>query len=146
MILEREATTAELLLKKLAQQPLLFFAVWKTALRREIQWNWMFWKARHACWFFCLGCIHYGNMNQVLYLLFHYVRQGTASLEDCYFVSHVRKKHRCILSKCWLNSTFLHISKLNSVTLLINSFSMFYDVFNDLKQTETMIPFFVLIF
>ena len=36
MILERE-TTAELLLTKLAHQPLLFFFVWKTTLSREIQ-------------------------------------------------------------------------------------------------------------
>ena len=49
--------TAEPLLTKLAHRPLLSFAVWKTPLSREIQWNWVFQKAKHDCRF-------YVNMNQ----------------------------------------------------------------------------------
>ena len=96
------------------------------------------WHISHAtslcrdCWFFCPGCIHYVNMNQSLYLLFNYLCQGTASLEDCYFVSVGHNKHWCFLSKRWLNSIFLRISKLNSLALLINNFIMLKDVFNDL--------------
>ena len=43
--------------------------------------------------FFCLGCIHNVNMNQSFF--FHYLRQGTASLEYYYFVLHGHKKRRC---------------------------------------------------
>ena len=67
MILERETITEELLLTKLTHQPLLSLAVWKRALSCKIQWNWMFEKARHDCWFFCPGCIHNVNMNQLIF-------------------------------------------------------------------------------
>ena len=100
VILEREIITVELLVTKSAHQPLLS-SLYES---REIQWNWMLGKARHDCWFFYHGCIHYGNMNQGLYLLFHYLRQGTTSLEDCYFVSDKYKKSRYFLSKRCLNS------------------------------------------
>lgn len=83
--------TAEPLLTKLAHRPLLSFAVWKTPLSREIQWNWVFGKAKHDCWF-------YVNMNQSLFLLFHYLLQGTASLEDCYLLSDGHRKRRCFKS------------------------------------------------
>ena len=66
------------------------------------------WHISHAtslcrdCWFFCPGCIHYVNMNQGLYLLFNYLCQGTASLEDCYFVSVGHNKPLVFsTSLCW---------------------------------------------
>ena len=73
-------------------------------------------KARHDF------CNRYVNMNHSSYLLFHYLRQRMASLEDCYFVSdgHGYKKRSCFLSKPWLNS-ILRISKLNSLVLLIRT-------------------------
>ena len=65
------------------------------------------------------------------YVLFHYLCQGTASLEDCYFVLEGHRKRRCFLSTRWLNSIFLWISKLNSLALLINNFNMPQNVFTD---------------
>ena len=93
----------------------------------------MFGKARHDCWFCCPGCIHYININRGLYLLFHYLRQGMAFLDDCYFVPGRHKKRRCFLGKRWLNSTILRISKLKSLALLIYNFNMLRNVFNDLN-------------
>ena len=84
----------------------LSFAEWKKALSREVQLNWMFGKARHDCWFFCPGWIHYSNMNHGLYLLFHYLRNGTDYLKDYYLASDGHKKRLCFLSKYWLNSIF----------------------------------------
>ena len=52
----------------------------------------MFGKAGHDCQFLCHGCIHYVNMNQSLFLLFSYLLQGTASLEESYFLSDGHKK------------------------------------------------------
>ena len=132
MIVERETFTTDQLLTKLAHQPLLSFAVWKKALSRGTQWNWMFGKARHDSWFFCPGCILCINMNQRLHLFFHYLRQGTTFLVDSYFVSEGHQKRRCFLSKRCLNSIFLQILKLNSLALLINKFSILSDAFNDL--------------
>ena len=83
MTLKRETNTAELLLIKLAHQPPFCFAVWKTSLSREIQWYLISGKTGHDCWFFCPGCTHYVNMNQGLYLLFHYYVRVQP---DCYFV------------------------------------------------------------
>ena len=37
--------------------------------------------------FFCPDYIYYVNMNQSLFLVFHYLCQGMGSLEVCYFVS-----------------------------------------------------------
>ena len=110
MTLEREINTAELLLIKLAHQPLFCFAVWKTSLNREIQWYLISGKTGHDCWFFCPGCTHYVNMNQGLYLLFHYLRQGAASLIAISWLDG-HKKRRCFLSQRRINSVFLGISK-----------------------------------
>ena len=93
-------------------------------------------KVRHDCWFFCPGCIHYANMNQSLYLLFHYLRQVKTSLEDCYFVLEGHKKRLCFLSKCWLNNIFLRISKWDWRGCVLWS-SL------DPKQTEMVIRFFI---
>ena len=86
-------------------------------------------------------------MNQSLYLLLDYLRQGTASLEDCYFVSGGHKKRRCFLSSYWLNSIFSQISKLNSLALLVSQFDLLYDVFNDLhlmrKKTKMVMRFYI---
>ena len=120
MILERETTTAELMLTNLAHQPLLSFTLWKTAWSPEIQWSWMFRKACHDCWFFCLVCIHFVSMNQSLYLFFQYLCQGAASLECYYFVLEGHKKRRCFLSKRRRNGIYLRVSILNSLALLIN--------------------------
>ena len=85
MVLEQETITAELLLAKLAHRQLLSFAVRKT-LSRETKWNLMLGTTRHDCCSFCPGFIRYVNMNQGLYLISLYLGQGTASLEDYYFM------------------------------------------------------------
>ena len=80
----------------------------------------MFRKACHDCWFFCLVCIHFVNMNQSLYLLFQYLCQGAASLEGYYFMLDGHRKRQCFLSKRRLNGIYLRASKLNSLALLVN--------------------------
>lgn len=62
-----------------------------------------------------VGCIHYVNMSESLFLLFHYLRQGTASLEHCYFTSEGYKKRRCFISKRWLINIFTKTLKLNLI-------------------------------
>ena len=120
---ERETITTESLLRKFAHQPLLSFAVWKTSLSCEINGIECLEKLDMTV-DFSVQVTFITLMNQGLFLLFHFWRQGTASLEDCYFMSDEHKKRHCFINKHWLISTFLWKSKLNSLALVINNFSM----------------------
>ena len=49
MILGRETIVSELLLTEVTRQPLFSFTLWKTELRREMQWNYILGKAWPDC-------------------------------------------------------------------------------------------------
>ena len=121
-----EKITVELFLTKLQHQPLLSFAIsrrhWVVKPNGTECWkNWI--------WLFYPGNICYINMNQSLFLLFHYLR--TVFLEDCYFVLDRRKK-------LWrrVNSIFLWKSKLNSFALVISNLYMLQDEFHDIHLIQ----------
>ena len=97
-------------------------------------------------WFFC--SVAFITLTWIsLYLLFHYLLQNTAFLEDFYFVPDGHKKRQCFLRKRWLNSILLGIWKLNSLSLLMNKINMLQDVLKDLHlirdKAETVISFLV---
>ena len=82
----------------------------------------MFGKVGRDYWFFFPGCIHYFSMNQSLFLLFHYLRQGNLRLfGSCYFKLDGHKKCRCFIRKLWRNSIFLRKSNLNSLSLVVTT-------------------------
>ena len=126
MILERETITAELLLTKLANQPIIFFAVWKTALKswQISQLSSSLYERRH--WVVKFNRIEYSENFDITvhtwiraYICFSITLVKVRHLwKICYFVSHRYKKHCCFLSKCWLNRIFLRILKLNSLAWL----------------------------
>ena len=103
-------------------------------------WNSMkmnVWKSSTWRSFFCPGCIHYINMNQGLYLiLITYARARPLWKIAISYRTDTSNIRLCFLSKRWLNSIFLQISKLNSLVLLKNNFDMLYDVFNDLHLIQ----------
>ena len=93
MSLEQDTINAE---------PLLSFTVrkmeWK--MEQDAQKNWTL-----MLIFFVL--VAFITLTWIRAFFFHYLRQGTASLEYYYFVLHGHKKRRCFWSKRWLSTYYI---------------------------------------
>ena len=121
----------EPLLKKLARQPLVLCPTKEGIMLRKVM-KLIVRKTRDDCWFFSPGWICHSKRHckrhncQELIFAFPLLTSG-CRLWKITILFWTGKKCQCFLIKRWLNSIFLGLSKLKSLALLIDNFSMLQD-------------------